>query len=66
MDLNYRVTSELLDWIELLASEDIRGQDAESARLRKLIQPLHGALEERAGCAAFRGLAFLNRRKERE
>ncbi len=36
MDLHYRVTSELLDWIKLLASEDI---EAETLRERDRRKP---------------------------
>jgi hypothetical protein len=58
------VTSELLDWIKLFASEDI---DAETLRERdpsKLIPPLHGALlKNEQDVQLFERLAFLNRRK---
>ncbi|KAF0223175.1 MAG: MoxR-like [Rhodospirillaceae bacterium] len=56
-------TSELLDWIKLLVSEDLspdelRGQDAKS-----LIPKLHGALlKNEQDIHLFERLAFLNRR----
>jgi hypothetical protein len=41
LDLNCRVTSELLDWIKLFASEDIEAEMLRERNPRKLIPPLH-------------------------
>lgn len=59
-------TSELLDWLKLLASEDI-GPDALRERdPRKLIPPLHGALlKNEQDVSLFEKLAFMARRGER-
>ncbi len=60
-------TSELLDWLKLLLTDDV---DPETLRLRdpnKLIPPLHGALlknEADVQCCSER-LAFLARREQR-
>jgi len=60
-------TSELLDWIKLLLSEDIDAETLRERDPRKLIPPLHGALlKNEQDVQLFERLAFLNRRKERE
>ncbi len=60
-------TSELLDWIKLLLSEDIDPELLKERDPRKLIPPLHGALlKNEQDVQLFERLAFLNRRKERE
>ena len=60
-------TSELLDWIKLLLSEDIDAETLKERDPRKLIPPLHGALlKNEQDVQLFERLAFLNRRKERE
>ncbi len=60
-------TSELLDWIKLLLSEDIDADTLRERDPRKLIPPLHGALlKNEQDVQLFERLAFLNRRKERE
>ena len=58
-------TSELLDWLKLLLSEDI-GPDALRERdTRKLIPPLHGALvKNEQDVSLFEKLAFLSRREK--
>ena len=67
MDLNYWVTQELLDWIKLLASEDIDAETLRERDPRKLVPPLDGALlKNEQDLQLFERLAFLNRRKERE
>jgi MoxR-like ATPase len=59
-------TSELLDWLKLLLTDDI---DPETLRQRdptKLIPPLHGALlKNEADVMLFERLAFLARREQR-
>ena len=59
-------TSELLDWLKLLVTDDI---DPETLRQRdpsKLIPPLHGALlKNEADVQLFERLAFLARRENR-
>ena len=59
-------TSELLDWLKLLLSEDI-GPDALRERdTRKLIPPLHGALlKNEQDVSLFEKLAFMSRREGR-
>ena len=48
-------TSELLDWLKLLVSDDVSAETLRERDPRKLIPPLHGALaEERAGRASVR------------
>ncbi len=60
-------TSELLDWIKLLLSEDIGAETLKERDPRKLIPPLAGALiKNEQDVSLFERLAFLNRRKERE
>ena len=57
-------TSELLDWIKLLVSEDIDPESLREKDPRKLIQPLHGALlKNEQDVHLFERLAFLNRRE---
>jgi MoxR-like ATPase len=57
-------TSELLDWIKLLLSEDIDAETLRERDPRKLIPPLHGALlKNEQDVQLFERLAFLNRRK---
>ncbi len=60
-------TSELLDWIKLLLSEDIDAETLKERDPRKLIPPLHGALlKNEQDVQLFERLAFLNRRKATE
>ncbi len=60
-------TSELLDWIKLLVSEDIDPEFLKERDPRKLIPPLHGALlKNEQDVQLFERLAFLNRRKGQE
>ena len=57
-------TSELLDWIKLLVSEDIDLETLREHDPRKLIPPLHGALlKNEQDVHLFERLAFLNRRE---
>src|SRR5450432_3602962 len=57
-------TSELLDWIKLLVSEDIDLDTLRERDPRKLIPPLHGALlKNEQDVHLFERLAFLNRRE---
>jgi MoxR-like ATPase len=57
-------TSELLDWIKLLVSEDIDEDTLRERDPRKLIPPLHGALlKNEQDVHLFERLAFLNRRE---
>jgi MoxR-like ATPase len=57
-------TSELLDWIKLLVSEDIDIETLRERDPRKLIPPLHGALlKNEQDVHLFERLAFLNRRE---
>ena len=57
-------TSELLDWIKLLVSEDIDLETLREKDPRKLIPPLHGALlKNEQDVHLFERLAFLNRRE---
>jgi MoxR-like ATPase len=57
-------TSELLDWIKLLVSEDIDEDALRERDPRKLIPPLHGALlKNEQDVHLFERLAFLNRRE---
>jgi MoxR-like ATPase len=59
-------TSELLDWLKLLLSEDIGPETLRERDPKKLIPPLHGALlKNEQDVHLFERLAFLNRR-ERE
>jgi MoxR-like ATPase len=57
-------TSELLDWIKLLVSEDIDEEALRERDPRKLIPPLYGALlKNEQDVHLFERLAFLNRRE---
>ena len=57
-------TSELLDWIKLLVSEDIDAETLRERDPRKLIPPLHGALlKNEQDVHLFERLAFLSRRE---
>jgi MoxR-like ATPase len=59
-------TSELLDWLKLLVSEDIGADVLRERDNRKLIPPLHGALlKNEQDVSLFEKLAFLNRREGR-
>ncbi|WP_186386142.1 MoxR family ATPase [Stappia sp. TSB10P1A] len=59
-------TSELLDWIKLLLSEDIDAATLRERDGRKLIPPLHGALlKNEQDVQLFEKLAFLSRRDGR-
>jgi MoxR-like ATPase len=59
-------TSELLDWLKLLVSEDIGAEALRERDTRKLIPPLHGALlKNEQDVSLFEKLAFLNRRETR-
>ena len=56
-------TSELLDWLKLLLSEDIAPETLRETDSRKLIPPLHGALlKNEQDVALFEKLAFMSRR----
>ncbi len=56
-------TSELLDWIKLLLSEDIPPEALRSDDARSIIPPLHGALlKNEQDVHLFERLVFLNRR----
>ncbi len=59
-------TSELLDWLKLLVSEDIDADTLKERDQRKLIPPLHGALlKNEQDVSLFEKLAFLSRRENR-
>lgn len=59
-------TSELLDWIKLLLSEDIAPELLREKDSRKLIPPLHGALlKNEQDMHLFERLAFMARREGR-
>jgi MoxR-like ATPase len=59
-------TSELLDWLKLLLSEDIGPEALRERETRKLIPPLHGALiKNEQDVSLFEKLAFLTRREGR-
>jgi MoxR-like ATPase len=59
-------TSELLDWLKLLVSEDIDGQTLRERDSRKLLPPLHGALlKNEQDVSLFEKIAFLSRREGR-
>src|SRR3954451_11050283 len=59
-------TSELLDWLKLLMSEDIGPEQLRERDPRKLIPPLHGALlKNEQDVSLFEKLAFMTRRKAR-
>ncbi len=57
-------TSELLDWLKLLLSEDIGPETLRERDTRKLIPPLHGALlKNEQDVSLFEKLAFISRRE---
>jgi len=57
-------TSELLDWLKLLLSEDIGPEQLRERDTRKLIPPLHGALlKNEQDVSLFEKLAFMARRE---
>ena len=57
-------TSELLDWLKLLMSEDVDENILRERDPRKVIPPLHGALlKNEQDVHLFERLAFLNRRE---
>ena len=57
-------TSELLDWLKLLMSEDVSEEVLKERDPRKLIPPLHGALlKNEQDVHLFERLAFLARRE---
>ena len=59
-------TSELLDWLKLLLSEDIGPETLRERDTRKLIPPLHGALLKNGqDVSLFEKLAFIARREGR-
>ncbi len=59
-------TSELLDWIKLLLSEDIDASVLRERDPAKIIPPLHGALlKNEQDVMLFEKLAFMTRRGER-
>jgi MoxR-like ATPase len=59
-------TSELLDWLKLLLSEDITPEQLRESDASKLIPPLHGALlKNEQDVHMFERLAFLHRREHR-
>jgi MoxR-like ATPase len=59
-------TSELLDWLKLLLSEDITPEQLRESDKSKLIPPLHGALlKNEQDVHMFERLAFLHRREGR-
>jgi MoxR-like ATPase len=59
-------TSELLDWLKLLLSEDIGPEHLRERDPRKLIPPLHGALlKNEQDVSLFEKLAFMQRREGR-
>jgi MoxR-like ATPase len=59
-------TSELLDWLKLLLSEDIAPETLKERDPRKIIPPLHGALlKNEQDVMLFERLAFMSRRESR-
>ncbi|MXQ10016.1 AAA family ATPase [Microvirga makkahensis] len=59
-------TSELLDWLRLLLSEDIGPETLRERDTRRLIPPLHGALlKNEQDVSLFEKLAFIARREGR-
>ena len=59
-------TSELLDWLKLLVSEDISPETLRERDRAKLIPPLHGALlKNEQDVGLFEKLAFMMRREGR-
>ena len=58
-------TSELLDWLKLLVSEDVVPETLRERDGRKLIPPLHGALlKNEQDVSLFEKLALMMRRGE--
>lgn len=59
-------TSELLDWLKLLVTDDVDPETLRNKEPGKLIPPLHGALlKNEADIALFERLAFLAKREQR-
>ncbi|MCB1377049.1 MAG: ATP-binding protein, partial [Alphaproteobacteria bacterium] len=59
-------TSELLDWLKLLLSEDVTPETLSERDPRKIIPPLHGALlKNEQDVMLFERLAFMARRDGR-
>ncbi|MFZ4070432.1 MAG: AAA family ATPase [Caulobacterales bacterium] len=59
-------TSELLDWLKLLMTDDVDPEILKGKDTAKLIPPLHGALlKNEADVQLFERLAFLARREQR-
>ncbi|WP_046868299.1 AAA family ATPase [Microvirga massiliensis] len=59
-------TSELLDWLKLLLSEDIGPEILHERDTRKLIPPLHGALlKNEQDVSLLEKIAFMSRRESR-
>jgi MoxR-like ATPase len=59
-------TSELLDWLKLLMTDDVDPEILKNKDPTKLIPPLHGALlKNEADIQLFERLAFLARREQR-
>ena len=59
-------TSELLDWLKLLLSEDIGPEILRERDTRKLIPPLHGALlKNEQDVSLLEKIAFMSRRESR-
>ncbi|MBV9078941.1 MAG: MoxR family ATPase [Methylobacteriaceae bacterium] len=59
-------TSELIDWLKLLMSEEIGPEQLRERDPRKLIPPLHGALlKNEQDVSLFEKLAFMARREAR-
>ena len=57
-------TSELLDWLKLLVSEDISPEALHSHDTHKIVPPLHGALiKNEQDVHLFERLVFMSRRK---
>ena len=58
-------TSELIDWLKLLMSEDLPVETLRDRDPKKLIPPLHGALlKNEQDIHLFERLAFLARREQ--
>jgi MoxR-like ATPase len=59
-------TSELLDWLKLLVTDDVDPETLRNKDPNKLIPPLHGALlKNEADVQLFERLAFLAKREQR-
>ena len=59
-------TSELIDWLKLLLTDDVDPETLKSRDPSKLIPPMHGALlKNEADVMLFERLAFLARREQR-